>query len=661
VSIDLSEFLSGFLAEAADHLRSINANLLLVDTAIATGTPNPRAVRELFRSLHTMKGLAGMVRVESIVDIAHSMERLLRDAEQNGGELPQEAFDPLLQGTQHIAQRVSALATGKATADAPRELLNTLDTLQVVGVTAERPGLLPLQPQLLSKLNQAEIRELSQPSGERRAFQLMFAPSTDRATRGVTISTVREHLAKLAEIVKVVPMAAAPNGLSFVFLIVSSASPVELASVVECDPEQVTELSQPRVTPARSSPADTANELENEPPPAVDVLRVDVRKVDAAMDGVGELLVAKFRLSRAVAALGAKGVDVRELVEAVHDTHRRIRDVRGLVLGLRMISLSELLDRLPILVRGLRATTGKSARVQLEVGRFEVDKAVGERLWPALVHLVRNAVDHGLETAAERESSGKPLQGTILVSCARTSSGRVELRIEDDGIGVDATRVAQRAGAAVPANPGELLDLMTRPGLSTRTAATATSGRGMGLDIVRRIVVDELGGELRLATTPGRGTVFFIEVPITVAVVDAFHCSCATSNFLIPVSNVEEFVDVDAGSVVRGPRAEAVTAQAGMFSRRGRTMPFIELSELTGGAVTQQSAKAIIVRRNEQFFAFGVDKLQGRHEVIVRPLNDPLVDVVGISGAADLGDGKPTLLLDLVALSRVHDEAERAA
>jgi two-component system chemotaxis sensor kinase CheA len=662
VSVDLGEFVSGFLAEAEDHLRSINANLLLVDTATRQQTPNPRAVRELFRSLHTMKGLAGMVGVEPIVDLAHAMERILRDAEHNGGRLPAPAFEPLLQGTKAIAQRVSALAASKPVPDAPRELLELLDTVDAFGAGAG-PSLRPLllDENVLAKLNSSDVEQLSRPSEQRQAFQVRFSPSTERAARGLTITAVRERLAPLADIVKVIPVTSKEDGsLTFLFLVVSANTEAQLAEAAECSLEDVIRIAHaeaPSVFEERLEIDD-----DNDGPSAANVLRVDVRRVDAAMDGLGELLVTKFRLVRAIATLKARGVDVRELQEIVHDTQRRLRDVRALVLGLRMIALSELLDRLPILVRGLQTTTGKVAQIKMEVGRFEVDKAVGERLWPVLVHLIRNAMDHGLEAEAERLRSGKPPQGTIRVSCTRSSNSRLELKIEDDGAGIDSVRVAEQAGRAPPEDDDELLELIARPGLSTRATVTATSGRGMGLDIARRIVVEELGGELRLRTTVGEGTCFTLEVPVTVAVVDAFRCQSAAQSFLVPVASVEEFVEVEPSEIMRSPiiGLESPT-RAALLSKRGKTMPFIELSTLLGGEPSGVSKKAIIVRRNEQFFAFGVDRLLGHYEVIVRRLADPLVDVPGVAGAADLGDGQPTLLLDLIALSRLHGEAERAA
>jgi two-component system chemotaxis sensor kinase CheA len=369
------------------------------------------------------------------------------------------------------------------------------------------------------------------------------------------------------------------------------------------------------------------------------------------MEGLAGLLVTKFRLARAVEELAKRGVDVRDLRQITHEAARQLRDMRGAILGLRMVSLHEMFERLPILVRGLRTATGKTVQLSMNVGRVEVDKGVGERLWPVLVHLIRNAVDHGIESDTERLRLGKSAEGKLSVSVVQSQSSHVELVIEDDGAGMDAERVARRAGKAVPDDDAGLLDLITAPGFSTRDVANATSGRGMGLDIVRRTIVQELGGELKLSTRKNVGTRFTLKVPITIALVDTFRFESDTQQFLVPVASVEELIDVDAKDVIHGPGSKLARIPVVTLERRGYTMPLVELSAMLGTASRGLSPKAIIVRRNEQFFAFGVDRLIDHHEVVVRPLVDPLVSVPGITGSTDLGDGRPTLLLDLVALA----------
>jgi two-component system chemotaxis sensor kinase CheA len=209
--------------------------------------------------------------------------------------------------------------------------------------------------------------------------------------------------------------------------------------------------------------------------------------------------------------------------------------------------------------------------------------------------------------------------------------------------------------AEVPTTDAELLDLLCRPGLSTREEVTTTSGRGMGMDIVRRVVVDQLGGELRLSTRPGIGTSFSLHVPLTIAIVDAFTTQCGSERFVVPVSMVEEIVEIDESRVVSaslGRVGGGPATQLGMFERRGEAVPLVNLAALLRIPHDATVArKALVVRRNGQPIAFVLDRVLGQQEAVVRPLLDPLVNVPGVSGATDLGDGRPTLVLDLVALA----------
>jgi two-component system chemotaxis sensor kinase CheA len=312
-------------------------------------------------------------------------------------------------------------------------------------------------------------------------------------------------------------------------------------------------------------------------------------------------------------------------------------------------------------------------RLEIDAGTSEVDKAVAERIFPAIVHLVRNAVDHALESPAERRAAGKPETGVVTVACVERADNQLELTVTDDGRGIDAASVARKAGAPIPATADALLDLLARPGLSTKAEVTTISGRGVGMDVVKRITVDELHGDLTLVTNPGQGTTFSLRIPLSITIVDAFSFVCGGETFVVPVSAVEEIQEVDLTHTVRGPdRRKAARGEldrrqtqsaAQMMHRRGEAVPVLRLDELFGlPAPTEARRKAIIVRRNGEPYAFAVDRMLGQQEVVVRPIEDALVRVHGVAGTTDLGDGRPTLVLDLVALGgRLADVAGEAS
>ncbi|GAC1600373.1 MAG: hypothetical protein NVS4B10_12060 [Myxococcales bacterium] len=365
-----------------------------------------------------------------------------------------------------------------------------------------------------------------------------------------------------------------------------------------------------------------------------------------AKAGAGSVHVRPF----AVADLAAAGVNVRELNQIVLEHARQLRDLRAAVLHVRMVPVADVLERVPLLIRGLRGNTGKLVRLEVDTGRAEVDKSVAEKLSPALVHLVRNAVDHAIEPAAQRKAAGKPEEGTLRILCHERANNQLEIAISDDGRGIDGAEIARRAGRPAPQTSAALLELLCLPGLSTRDEATTTSGRGMGMDIVHRTVVDQLGGELLLETAPGKGTTFTLRVPLTITIVDAFTFECEGQRFVVPVSGIDEIIEVDPAAVLRGPGRKG-GGTVGLVERRGEALPLLQLGALVGLAPGPASArKALVVRRAGEALGFAVHRLIGQQEVVVRPLEDALTRVVGVTGATDLGDGRPTLVLDLVAL-----------
>ena len=651
--VDLSEFIAGFLAESDELIALASTSLLAAEGASKSGNGSPRAVREAFRALHTIKGLAAMVSVEPIVAIAHRMEASLRVADQGGTRLQLSAIDLLLQGLRAIEQRVRALREGKPVPEAPAALLASLDAIETgkAGSDARAAAALDLEEAVLAKLAGMDRDQLLQGiAAGRHALRADFLPSPQRAAAGATITTLRDQLKAHAEIVKVLPLSVpassdAPGGLSFVLLLLTSSTPEELAAALPAFGLAVRVIGR---APPAFIPLEP--DLEDEQATRTGLVRVEVSRLDDAMERLSALIVTRFRLARAVSDLAATGADVRLLSQIVAENARQLRDLRTAVLQVRMVRVAEVLERVPLLVRGLRRNTGKQVRLVLEVGDVEVDKAVAERIFPAIVHLVRNAVDHAIETPAERHALGKPEEGLLRITCHQRSSNQLELAIEDDGRGVDRLQVAQRAGREVPANDAALLDLLCTPGLSTRDQATTTSGRGMGMDIVRRIALDELGGDLLLETRPGAGSTFTLRVPLTITIVDAFTFECAGQRFVAPVSLVEEIIELDPARSVRAPGVRNGHGST-MVQRRGEALPILQLAELFHLDTKTPATRALVIRRAGEATGIAVHKLLGQQEVVVRPMDDALVRVTGIAGATDLGDGRPTLVLDLAQLA----------
>jgi two-component system chemotaxis sensor kinase CheA len=633
--VDLQEFLGGFVAEAEELIASANSLLLEIDAAAATNQSRPRALKDLFRALHTMKGLAGMVGVEAIVEIAHALENLVRAAEQRGGRLPRAGTEAALGAIRAIAERVRAVASGHAAAPAPVELIATIGAIDVGSeLLAAAPSVSPRWDDRLA----ADEKRYVAAALERGAgvYTLTFTPSTEKQERGLTIASARARLGERGDVVKVVPRSLG-RAVAFDVLLISDSPEADLAALVETD---AIERIAPR---AASEPVvDVVEAAEPISPFGRALVRVELSRLDELQEGLSQLLISRFQLEREIATMRAAGIDVRSLREVADVQARQLRDLRRAILRVRLIKISEALEPLSLVVRSLVRPGQREAQLDLDTGDAELDKAVADRLLPAIVHIVRNAVDHAIEPPDERAAAGKPRAGTIRVRAGDIASNQLALVISDDGRGIDREAVAKRAGRAVDTD-AELLDAIVVPGFSTRDVATRTSGRGVGMDVVKKIIVDQLGGQIELHTERGVGTELTLRVPVTIAIVDVFSFACGSQTFVVPVSVVEEIFELE-------PAQREHLSEIALLQRRGKAMPLVALGSLLAIDRGDGSKNALVVRRGGSPIAFAVDRMLGRQEVVVRPIDDPLSRAPGIAGATDLGDGRPTLVLDLIEL-----------
>jgi two-component system chemotaxis sensor kinase CheA len=659
--VDLREFIGGFVVEADELVASASVALLEIETANAAGSSRPRAVRELFRALHTIKGLAGMIGVEPIVEISHALETLVRTADRGGGVLRRGAVDVALQGIAAIAVRVRAVAARRTVEPLPEALLAAI---AAVDVRPEPVVETPLALEWHDRLAPGERMQLA--IGLRdggRALAVTFAPSEANVARGVTIASVRARLAEQGDVIKVVPRATPDQAstVAFDILLVTTAATTLIAEIAATTADRLVELVAP--TPRSSDDSaelastDELDPVEDTTALGRSVVRVELARLDELQEQLSLLIVARFRLEREISAQVERGADVRQLREISALQGRLLRDLRRAILRARMVRVAEVMAPLSLLVRSLSRSAGNEVQLELGAGDAEVDKTVADRLMPALIHLVRNAVDHAIEPASERVARGKPRSGTISVSCSEIAGNRVEIVVADDGRGIDRAAVARRATCAVETDL-DLLEVLTTPGFTTRDVVSRTSGRGLGMDIVRRIANTDLGGELALTTTPGVGTSFVLRVPVTIAVLEVFSFECGGQTFVVPVSSVEEIFEIAADQITQPPAAPGASSPVRLIERRGQAVPILALGTLLAIDSGAAARKAMVIRRNGEPIGFAVDRMLGRHEVVVRPMSDQLVRAPGISGATDLGDGRPTLVLDLFALGESARERQ---
>jgi two-component system chemotaxis sensor kinase CheA len=396
------------------------------------------------------------------------------------------------------------------------------------------------------------------------------------------------------------------------------------------------------------------------------IVRVDLSRLDDLMRIMGELVLHRARLDE----LLGRVVDHLPTAEerALQDVNlaftRELRHLREGLMRVRLVPVSEIFDRMPFVVRDLAQETGKKIRLVINGQDTEIDKYLVERLKDPLLHLVRNAISHGIEIAGHRAAIGKPEDGTISLR-ASTAGEMVVIEVADDGAGVDAEAVMRRARNAglsgISASVGTqaprdaaLLDLLCTPGFSTKDQADLASGRGMGMATVRAAIF-ELGGELEMSSQLGQGTTFTLRVPLTLAIADALIIAAGGQRFAMPQAAVQEITIAQSADVRRLERNELMTY-------RSAVLPLIRLSTLFHLPEEKRSEfPVLVVGTGHRAVGIVADRVVGHREIVVRSINDPLLKVPAISGATELGDGRAVLILDSVALVRSANDQKRRA
>jgi two-component system chemotaxis sensor kinase CheA len=386
--------------------------------------------------------------------------------------------------------------------------------------------------------------------------------------------------------------------------------------------------------------------------PARRTLRVDVAKLDQALDLVGEIAIARGRMAR----LLDDGASRASLIEAHEEAERLHLELQEAVMKLRMVPLGPVFRPHLRTVRDLAAATGKRVRLVLEGGESEVDTSVAQHLREPLLHMLRNAVDHGIETPDERRRAGKDPIGTITLSARHEGAGIV-VRMNDDGAGMDRARILARARGRGMVRDGETpsdaetLRLVLEAGFSTAETVTDLSGRGVGLDVVRR-GVESLRGSVQLESRPGEGTTLTLRLPLSLALIDGFSVGVADETYVVPLESVVECLELPADRL----EAEA----AGVLSLRGEALPFLRLRDflsVPGAAPRRESV--VVIRHDAGRAGLVVDTLHGGGQAVIKPLGRVLKQVPGVSGSTILGNGRVGLILDVPALLR--RAVERAA
>jgi two-component system, chemotaxis family, sensor kinase CheA len=583
------ELLAIYIEDARGHLEALDHCLLTLEREGLDAD----VISSVLGPLHTLKGNSGMMGFAGIKDYVHRLEDVFAQMSDGELKLAPALFDQLFAGAS--ALRAAVETAGRTGADDPEHL------------GAERAALDGL---VLGTPSEATRRSAAAPSAA-------------------------------AKPLPIVPTAAAPPREA-------PSAPASPAPVVPA-PAPKAPAAEPGSAPLPGRKGGDAAYI----PTRSNMVRVDFSQLDQLLNLVGELIIFRTKLHQAAKEmaerLGARDAG-REMLEAVHQVAGVSGRLQETVMDIRMLPIRHVFERFPRLVRDLARQQGKEIELILEGETTRVDKAIIDEIGEPLVHLIRNSVDHGIETPQVRVSRGKTPTGTILLSAAQESN-HVVITIMDDGAGIDANRVRAKAitrgllRGDETLSDREAVQLIFSHGFSTADAVTEVSGRGVGLDVVLKSI-ERLNGLVEVETVPEVGTKFIIQLPLTLAIISALLVEVGGRAYAIPLGSVVESIKFELSQVHRIHGRDALRI-------RDRIVPVVRLADLFGLRVTARAEReyAVILGRGEKRVALVVDRLQGQQEVVIKAL-DPAVSggTVAVAGATIMGDGRVVLILDVAAL-----------
>ncbi len=646
-SSPFDDFLDDFFIECDEHLTTMRQALLALESLAPFGRVDLPLLDELFRSFHSLKGLAAMVGLTEAEQLAHQMESCLRLVRHDHVALNVPQVDGLLVGVRALEQVIAARRTNASPPDI-KPALTSLAVLINTGMKASNAPAQELRPDpAFDGVDQVQLKTAVAHGEQIRV--VTFIPDQELAQQGINVNTVRARLQQIGTLIRSRPLITGA-GLTFEFLVASMLDEAEFAARAG-DGLIIAPVEVPTDPPPNRSAGSAEPALDQSLAPS-QLVRVNMARLDELMYMVSELVITRARLENQFGRLESilPVADWRAIQETGLLLERQLRDLRTTIVRVRLVPIGETFARMQFVIHDLARDLRKQVTLNLQGQETEIDKFVVERMFDPLLHLVRNAVSHGIEAPEQRMTSGKLPEG-ILTLRAETIGDMVVIIVEDDGQGIDVTLVAEQARRQGLLEVGDsldddrLLDLLCLPGFSTRDSTDRVSGRGVGMNVVRK-TIHGLGGTLELQTVAGHGVRFTIQVPLTLAIVDALIVGAGGQTFAVPLPLVREVVQVLPEMVTSLEHYELIL-------HRGNVLPLVRLTRRFG--LNEQPLPfwyAFIIGNDEQMIGVVVDRLLGKREIVIRPIGDALAHVPDITGATELGDGRPVLILDVAGLTR---------
>lgn len=659
---DTSRYLALFVGEATEHLDALGKDLVRLEQQ----GPTIELVDSLFRHAHSVKGMAGSMGYDGAASLAHRLEDLLDAVRLSPAHLDKERTDLMLQAVDALTAQVKAVSVGVPMPDA-QALVQALAEATARLPAARPPTPLPSPaPSAPPPRASVPLPPSSSPGAPtppvdlslppRFALTLRVSPASNQP--GVRGFLATKRLGTLGNVFNLTPpledikAGRAPQGLITLELETDESEETvkkTVAAVADVELEGLRAVVPQSAPPPEPKPEAEAPRVVGQEPART--VRVRTELLDEFLDAAGELLLATAR----VREVGKQLPDALRppLDESVDRLHGLVRALHDKVMQARMTPISVITDRLPRAARDIARRRGREVEVTVTGSDIELDRAIVDELNDAVLHVLRNAIDHGIEPPEERRMRGKPARGLVKVEVRRLRD-RVVLEVRDDGRGLDTERLkalAVERGLVTPdqaraMSEREALLLCALPGLSTAATVTDISGRGVGMDAVKR-VVEGVGGALDIESTRGQGAVFRLSLPLTVAMVHLLLVGVGDDVYGLPIAKVS--------GVVETPREKLASSQNVPVLHFGQqVVPVHDLSEVlevprTAGA-DAHATPLVVVEADDGPVALGVDRLVGQEEVVLKGLSRPLDLVPGLAGVTILGNGRPVFILDVARL-----------
>ena len=651
---DMEEFKEIFFTECAELLTDMEERLLRLDE----GSTNKEELNAIFRCAHSIKGGAGAFGLTHVTQFTHSLEALL-DKMREGSLLPtREAINVLLKSADVVTQMLAAVKEERAIAD--NYGADVLAQIQAI----DKGGVAPVAI--------VKAAPVAAPTATQR-YTIVFQPHEELFASGNDPLLIMRELSRLgtlevnADISRVngldalqptqcflawtlhLTTAANVDDINEAFEFVQDISTVSITKeVVKTESAPVTAVAQTTSQPTAEEPAvKTA---------ATTSIRVDLEKVDRLVNMVGELVITEAMLRAQIRHLSSE--QFSGLVRGVDELSQHTRELQEAVMAVRMQPVKSIFSRIPRIVRDTASQLGKEIHLVTTGENTEVDKTVIEQLSDHLTHMIRNSCDHGIETPDQRVWNEKPVAGTIHLS-AYHRSGRIIIEISDDGAGINRERVLRKAkekglvAADAQLSDEEIDHLIFLPGFSTVETVTSVSGRGVGMDVVRRNI-ESLGGTVRITNNPGKGSTFTVSLPLTLAILDGMIVRVGAENYIVPITSIIETLRPAAADV------HAVQGKSDVINVRGSFVPLIYLNRvfnIRNAETNPANALIVLVESGSERMGLVVDELIGQQQVVIKSLEANADPVKGISGATILGDGKVSLILEINELKALCQPA----